>query len=156
MPELYRLADVFALCSLSEMMPIALIEATASGLPCLVHRDPVCQWIVGPGGESIDMSVSGALAAALKPIFDDTGRRRAFALPARQHCVESFSQDRVVDQIVDYYRFVLGNRRSPPETASVANGAGTTPTGKVVQSADHTRSSCGNGNLQTSVSQTIS
>ena len=59
MPELYRMADVFARCSYREMMPIALIEATVSGLPCLVHRQEVLEWIVGPGGDSIDMSTSG-------------------------------------------------------------------------------------------------
>ena len=114
MPELYRLADVFTLCSLREMMPIALIEATASGLPCLVHRNPVCEWIVGPGGESIDMSVSGALAAALKTLIDDADRRRTCGEQARQHCFASFSQDQVVDQIVDYYRFVLEHGGSHP------------------------------------------
>jgi 1,2-diacylglycerol 3-alpha-glucosyltransferase len=154
MPELYRLADVFALCSLSEMMPIALIEATASGLPCVVHRDPVCQWIAGPGGDSIDMSVPGALATALEPFFEVAGRRRTRAQLARQHCVENFSQDRVVDQIIAYYRFVLGNHRSRPETESVAAGAGTVLSAKVVRSVDCTSPTCGYGNLQTSASQT--
>jgi len=124
MPELYRLADVFALCSLREMMPIALIEATASGLPCLVHRHPVCQWIVGPGGESIDMSVSGSLAAALKTLLDDANRRRTCGEQARQHCRESFSQDQVVDQIVDYYQFVLRNAQMPRATETVIAGTG--------------------------------
>jgi 1,2-diacylglycerol 3-alpha-glucosyltransferase len=153
MPELYRLADVFALCSLSEMMPIALIEATASGLPCLVHRDPVCEWIAGPGGKSIDMSATGALATALQPLFDDAGRRRTHAQLARQHCVENFCQGRVVDQIIDYYRFVLSNHRSRPKTESVAAGAGAVLSGKVDHSVDHTRSAFGNGNVQMSVFQ---
>ena len=47
MPELYRAADLFVLCSLKEMMPIALLEATASGLPSLVNRHPVVEWMVG-------------------------------------------------------------------------------------------------------------
>src|SRR5208282_3204242 len=94
MPELYRLADVFALCSLREMMPIALIEATASGLPCLVHRHPVCQWIVGPGGESIDMSVSGSLAAALKTLLDDANRRRTCGGQARNIVAKAFRRTR--------------------------------------------------------------
>ena len=46
-----------------EMMPIALIEATASGLPCLVNRHPVLDWISGPGGEQIAMSQNGELAS---------------------------------------------------------------------------------------------
>ena len=53
MPELYRAADIFVLCSLKEMMPIALLEATASGLPCLVNRHPVVHWMVGHGASRL-------------------------------------------------------------------------------------------------------
>ena len=129
MPELYRLADVFALCSLFEMMPIALIEATASGLPCLSIATPYASGSPGPAASRLTCRQPAALAAALKPLFVDAGRRRTHAELARQHYVENFSQDRVVDQIVDYYRFVLANPRSRPETQSVAAGAGTVLTG---------------------------
>jgi len=47
MPDLYRVMDVFVLTSLFEMMPIALLEALASGLPCLVNRHPVLEWMIG-------------------------------------------------------------------------------------------------------------
>src|SRR4051812_41980750 len=65
-PELYRAADAFTLCSLKEMMPIALLEATASGLPCIVNRHPVLEWIAGRGGEAINMTQPGALASAVE------------------------------------------------------------------------------------------
>jgi glycosyltransferase involved in cell wall biosynthesis len=112
MPSLYRLADLFVLCSSKEMMPIALLEATASGLPCLVNRHPVLQWMTGAGGEAIDMAVPGALAAALQNLLREAERRGQLGARARQHCVEHFSRDRVVDQILDYYRFVLTHDRS--------------------------------------------
>ena len=64
MPELYRVADAFVLCSLKEMMPIALLEATASGLPCVVNHHPVLSWMIGPGGTALDLTPSGALAGA--------------------------------------------------------------------------------------------
>lgn len=51
MPDLYRAMDVFVLSSLFEMMPIALLEAMASGLPCLVNRHPVLEWMIGAGGD---------------------------------------------------------------------------------------------------------
>jgi 1,2-diacylglycerol 3-alpha-glucosyltransferase len=107
MPALYRAADAFVLCSLREMLGIVLLEAAATGLPCLVHRHPVLQWVIGPGGEAIDMETPGSLAAALQRLLGDRGARRTFGERARQHCVEHFSQDRVVDRILDYYRFVL-------------------------------------------------
>jgi hypothetical protein len=50
MPDLYRAMDVFVLPSLFEMMPIALLEALASGLPCVVNHHPVLEWMIGAEG----------------------------------------------------------------------------------------------------------
>ena len=66
------------------MMPIALLEATASGLPCLVHRHPVMEWIIGPGGQAIDMAADGALAAAMECLLRDPARRRQLGRAARR------------------------------------------------------------------------
>jgi len=107
MAELYRAADVFVLASLKEMMPIALLEATASGLPCVVNAHPVMQWMVGPGGRSGDLSREGALAGALIELALDPHLRRALGGRAREHCVASFGRDAVLDQILDYYRRVF-------------------------------------------------
>jgi len=120
MPDLYRSADVFALTSLMEMMPIALIEATASGLPCLVNTHPILEWISGPGGERIAMSQTGALAQSLYSWLGDASRRQKLGALARQHAVEQFSRQKVVDQIVDYYRFVLTHDRSHSMVATAA------------------------------------
>jgi glycosyltransferase involved in cell wall biosynthesis len=122
MPELYRAADAFVLCSLVEMMPIALIEAAASGLPCLVHDQPVLRWVAGAGGVAIDMEAPGALAGALAGLLNEPSRRRRLGQEGRRHCVDAFSRDRVVDQILDYYRRV--HRPAPRRPALAATGAG--------------------------------
>ena len=113
MPELYRAADAFALASLFEMMPIALIEAAASGLPCVVHRHPILEWMTGPGGAPVDMAAPGALAAALAGLLADAPRRADVGAAARGHCLASFSRDAVVGRIVDYYRCVLAAPAPP-------------------------------------------
>jgi 1,2-diacylglycerol 3-alpha-glucosyltransferase len=120
MPELYRAADVFALGSLKEMMPIALLEAAASGLPCLVNRHPVMEWTIGPGGEAIDMSVPGELAEALARLLGSAAERRSLGDSARRHCVENFSRDAVVDQILSYYARVANH--SPTRGAATHAG----------------------------------
>jgi glycosyltransferase involved in cell wall biosynthesis len=107
MPELYRAADVFALCSLREMMPVALLEATATGLPCLVHRYPVIEWIVGPGGVSLDMAEPGALSTAATELLCDGPRLRSIGASARRQCEGEFGATAVVDRIVEYYRRVV-------------------------------------------------
>lgn len=110
MAELYRAADVFTLCSLREMMPIALVEATASGLPCVVHNHPILRWIAGSGEQAvIDMSAGGALADALRELCFDSDRRAALGQLARRHCEANFGRDSVVSQIVAYYDQVAGN-----------------------------------------------
>jgi glycosyltransferase involved in cell wall biosynthesis len=113
MSELYRLADVFVLGSLKEMMPIALLEATASGLPCVVNAHPVMQWMIGPGGAAIDMSQPGALAAELERLASDPQLRQRLGLAAREHCQANFGKDKVVDQILDYYAQVMGTAKQP-------------------------------------------
>lgn len=113
MPELYRAADAFALCSLFEMMPIALIEAAASGLPCVVNRHPVVEWMTGPGGVRVDMAAPGALADALAGLLAGRDRRLGTGAAARDHCLANFSRDAVVDRILEYYQEVTARRPAP-------------------------------------------
>ena len=79
MPKLYRTADLFVLSSLREMFGVVLLESSASGLPCLANDEPVLRWVVGAGGEPIDMSQPGELARAIYPYLRDASRRQKVA-----------------------------------------------------------------------------
>jgi 1,2-diacylglycerol 3-alpha-glucosyltransferase len=116
MPELYRAADVFCITSLLEMMPIALLEATGSGLPCLVNKQPVMQWMIGPGGHAIDMSATGTLAYSLEQLLRSPDERERLGSKAREHCLQNFSREVIIEQILDYYAAVAGR----PATAQAA------------------------------------
>lgn len=107
MADLYRASDVFVLASLKEMMPIAVLEASACGLTSLVNRHPVMEWMIGPGGRAIDMSAPGALAGELEALLCDESVRQEQGGTARAYCVDHFGRSAVVDQIEDYYRYVL-------------------------------------------------
>lgn len=111
MPQLYASANIFALCSLREMLGIVLLEATASGLPCLVHRHPVLEWAAGAGGKVVDMGEPGALTAAMLEVLSNPETRCELGRKGREYCQATFSRDRVVDQILSYYRFVLSHDR---------------------------------------------
>ena len=107
MPDLYRAADAFVLCSLFEMMPIALIEASATGLPCVVNRHPILEWMTGPGGIRLDMAVPAELAGILKARLADPAGLRKLSRSAREHCLANFSQDAVLDRILSYYGRIM-------------------------------------------------
>ena len=111
MPDLYRIANVFVLCSLFEMMPIALIEATATALPCVVHRHPILEWMTGPGGKAIDMGASGELATELGGLCSEPAQLNRLGSSARQHCLDHFSRERVVEMILAYYQDVVRSKK---------------------------------------------
>ncbi len=105
MPDLYRAMDVFALTSLFEMMPIAVLEALASGLPVICNDHPVLAWMTGEGGIRGDMRAAGALVSFMQSVTADSGRC-ATGHAARVRAETLFSPDAVVGQYVEYYRRV--------------------------------------------------
>jgi glycosyltransferase involved in cell wall biosynthesis len=106
MPAVYRAADVFVLPSLLEMLGNAVLEAMATGLPCIRHREPVSQWILGDCGTTVDMTVPGELARAVAA-FRSPERRAEAAARARAQAVDRFSKPVVLAQHVAMYREVL-------------------------------------------------
>jgi glycosyltransferase involved in cell wall biosynthesis len=102
MPDLLRTFDGFALASLFEMMPIALLEAIASGLPVITHDHPVLAWISGPAGIRLDLRRDGALTEGLRALMaPDAATTRRSA--ARQYALEHFSETVVIQRYIDYY-----------------------------------------------------
>ena len=80
--------------------------------------------MVGEGGAAIDMSAPDALSAALAAWLSDASLRARLGDQARRHCLDQFSRDRVVDQILDYYRFVLADGRSRAAAPAMRDVAG--------------------------------
>lgn len=105
MPALWRTLDLFVLPSLFEMMPIAILEALASGVPSVVNHHPVLKWMVGDGGTCIDMGVGGALAATISSSTPEL--RKVQAHIARERAVRKFSRDAVISRVAAYYKAVL-------------------------------------------------
>ena len=111
MPEVYRAADAFALCSPFEPFGIAFIEAMASGVPVLGNRVHPTVSIIGGGGLAADVLSPARTAAALERLLAPDARE-VFGKPGRRRALETYSAAVVVGQIVDLYAELAGGGRT--------------------------------------------
>jgi glycosyltransferase involved in cell wall biosynthesis len=109
MTDLYRAADVVAHPSLRELFGLVFVEAMACGIPVIGHRFPVTEWIIGPGGESVDMEKAGAAAEALAKLAENPSLAAATGNAARAHALATFATEPVVDQYVAMYEKALAH-----------------------------------------------
>jgi len=114
--ERLRAFDVYALPSLAEGISNTLLEAMATGLPCVATR-------VGGNDELVEDGRSGALvgsgdaqafADALAAYLLDTELRAAHGARARRRAVERFGIDRMICAYDALYAQWLLRRRAVP------------------------------------------
>ena len=108
-PRLLALSDIFALPSVSEGMPISILEAMAYELPVVATNvDGNPELIVeGETGHMVPARSPARLAEALAPLLDDGERRAALGRRGRKR-VECHFTDRVMAERTDeLYRRLL-------------------------------------------------
>lgn len=98
-------ADCFVLPSDSEGLPIALLEAMASGLPCVATSVGGVVDVLRPGVEGwlVPRGDTAALAAALSRALAGEERER-FGRAARARAVADFSLEATAESLSDLYR----------------------------------------------------
>ena len=113
--DLLMASDIFVLASRYEAMPMAVVEAMAAGLPCVVTD-------VGENPRLVQHGVTGlvvkpedadGLATALGALLTDPARCRAMGDVARRRASE-FSVERMVRQTEQVYAAVLARRGRHP------------------------------------------
>lgn len=81
----YRIGDVFVSASRSETQGLTFIEALASGLPLLCHRDPSIAQVVIDGRTGYQIETSEEFSARLAELLDNDQERDAFRMRAVEH-----------------------------------------------------------------------
>jgi glycosyltransferase involved in cell wall biosynthesis len=105
-PRLLSALDVYVQPSLSEGLPMSILEAAATGLPIVatnvggipeIITDGRYGMLVAPGDEA-------ALAEAVGDLLADTASRETFGAQVRKHVMQHFSADSMAAAYADVYR----------------------------------------------------
>ncbi|WP_432524248.1 glycosyltransferase family 4 protein [Kineococcus sp. SYSU DK006] len=121
-PAFLARADVFALPSLSETLPLALLEAMGAGLACVASDAGSTAEAMPPGtGLLVRPGDVDGLTDALRRLVEVPGLARALGASAAARAREAFSIERCAREHADLYAQVLSTtRRSTPRTGAAA------------------------------------
>jgi glycosyltransferase involved in cell wall biosynthesis len=101
--ELFH-ADIFLMPSLWEGMPLALIEAQASGLPAVVSDAGGCKDVVIDGVTGFVCDSVEEMTRKVDLLIRDTNLRNRMGSEARRLATERFSSERMHREVLDAYR----------------------------------------------------
>lgn len=119
LPGYYRRASLFVLPAnaRAEAFGTVLLEAMASGLPCITTElGTGTSWIVQDGVTGFVVSPMDplALAEAIRRM-QDASLRRQMGLAAYERLRESFTQQQMIARVIKVYEDVLHNRVRDPK-----------------------------------------
>jgi len=111
-PQWMQAADLLVLPSLAEGLPNVLLEAQASGLPCVATRLPGCEEALGGEqfGRLVPPNDPQALAGAMGELLDDAAARQELARKSRAHVEQEHGMERMFERFVGLYREAAGMR----------------------------------------------
>ena len=109
----FRAADLFVLPSIREAHPLALLEAMASGLPCVSTRLPGATDVLvedGVNGRLFAPDDEAGLAEAIGGLLREPEKSRAMGARARATVVERYDVDRTAAAWLEIYGRAMGGR----------------------------------------------
>lgn len=108
-----KLFDVFVLPSLTEGLPMTILEAMQSGTPIVATRIGGVPHVLGDGkyGELVEPADPGAIAEAVLKIGGDRPRYSGMAQRARQRALDDFSSRKMAGEYQKIYAKVMAGWR---------------------------------------------
>jgi glycosyltransferase involved in cell wall biosynthesis len=106
--------DIVALTSLSESQPLTLLEAGASGIPCVAPDVGACREIIegseaespklGPGGAILPLAQPGAIATVLHRLLTDRDHYDRCAAAIRERIRRYYNKRELDARYAGIYR----------------------------------------------------
>ena len=112
-PDLLNALDIFVLPSLSEGLPMSLLEAMACGLPVVATRVGGIPEVVidGQTGLLVPSQNAQALVQALEVLVQQKTTRMQLGHEGRKRVIDYFSQQRMVHEYQTLYEALLHRQR---------------------------------------------
>jgi glycosyltransferase involved in cell wall biosynthesis len=119
----FRAVDAYALPSIREGFPIALLEAMSSGLPCVATRLSGSTDVIiehGANGLLVEPDDAAGFTAAIRLLLRDRRARERLGSAARQTIRDRFSIERTACDWLAAYRDLSAGHAEGPDTATAA------------------------------------
>jgi glycosyltransferase involved in cell wall biosynthesis len=108
MPRFFATLDVTTSSSLTEAFPVAVGEAMACGIPCVVTDVGDSAAIVGDTGRVVPANDPTALAEAWRSLLNGgAGQRQQLGLAARSRVEQNYALQAIVERYEEVYRQVV-------------------------------------------------
>jgi glycosyltransferase involved in cell wall biosynthesis len=111
--ELYREADVFALPSRGDAVPLAVVEGMAAGLPVIATRVGAVEELVGKAGIVVPPRDVESLAAALSRLAADPSLRERLGREAVERARRRYDAAVEIPRLVELLRSAAGRTEAP-------------------------------------------
>ena len=107
--EIYRTMDVFALTSMTEQMPVSVLEAMAAGLPILSTDVGDIKKMVSVGNRPFIVALSdkSGYLEALTNLANNEALRHKIGTKNREKCIREFNSSQMIESYHKLYKSVL-------------------------------------------------
>lgn len=108
-PLLYNSSDVLILPSMTEQLPISILEAQASGLPIIATNVGGVKEIISDGktGYLIKYGDTNALAQSILDIFGNSKKYRAISQRNVNFVTSGYSKERMIKEYLNLFQLLI-------------------------------------------------